>query len=119
MQKLEELRALSETESLQIICIVETWLSNVISDNELMIPDYHIIRHDRDRHGGDVMMYVHSSLAVNMLCPITSDVELLLVSVSQYMCSYSTCIGVFYRPPSSNIDVFDCLSNQLCALNPS
>ena len=54
-------------------------------------------------------MYVHSSFAVNQLYDNVTDIELLIISVSPS--SHS-------RPPSSYIDIFDCLSNRLCMLNP-
>ena len=118
MPKLDELRGLTETESPDVICIVETWLSSDVSDNELVISDYQILRRDRDRHGGGVMMYVHSSLAVHShACVI--DAELLIVSVSLSKFSPKFCIALYYRPPSAGVDSFDCLSRNLYNLHPS
>ena len=67
LPKLDDLKVLSETQFPDIICVVETWLSSDISDSELEITNYQIFRRDRDRHGGGVLMYVHSSFAVNHL----------------------------------------------------
>ena len=67
LPKLDELRAVTEAENLDIVCIVETWLSNEISDSELTINNYQILRLDRDRHGGGVIMYIHSSLTPKVL----------------------------------------------------
>ena len=101
-----------------VICIVETWLSSDVSDNELVISDYQILRRDRDRHGGGVMMYVHSSLAVHSHACII-DAELLIVSVSLSKFSPKFCIALYYRPPSAGVDSFDCLSRNLYNLHPS
>ena len=116
MPKLDKLRGLTETESPDVICIVETWLSSDVSDHELVISDYQILRRDRDRHGGGVMMYVHSSLAVHSHTCII-DAELLIVSVSLSKFSPKFCIALYYRPPSAGVDSFDCLSRNLYNLH--
>ena len=101
-----------------MICIVETWLSSDISDNELVIQGYQIFRHDRDRHGGGVMMYVLSSFAAD-LCNSVGDIELLQVSICSLKYTHKYCIALFYRPPSASVNCFDCLSRNLLNLNPS
>ena len=118
LPKIDELRAITETESPDVICIVETWLSNDISDNELVIPDYQIFRRDRDRHGGGVLMYVHFSFAVD-LCNSVTDIELLTVSVCPPKSTLKFCVALYYRPPSASVKCFDSLSKNLCNLNPS
>ena len=55
--KLDDIRAVSVAESPDIICVVETWLSNSLSDYEIVLPGYQYVRCDRDRHGGGVLMY--------------------------------------------------------------
>ena len=64
MPKLDDIRAVSVAESPDIICIVETWLSNSISDNEIVLPGYQCVRCDRDRHGGGVLMYIKSFFGI-------------------------------------------------------
>ena len=81
------------------MCIVETWLDNGISNDELTIPGYSIIRLDRNRHGGGVLMYVRRSLQTQVLSSGPSDLEFLLISVNNVNLRY--CIGLLYRPPSS------------------
>ena len=48
LPKLDELRIVCETEKPGIVCIVESWLDNSISDNEISIPTYQLFRHDRN-----------------------------------------------------------------------
>ena len=76
--KFDELKIVSEIESPDIFCIEETWLSNTISDNEIVLPNYQCVRRDRDRHGGGVLIFIHSSLAYDLLCPDVVDCELLV-----------------------------------------
>ena len=52
--KLDELRLECVNRQPDIVCIVETWLDDTVSDNELLLPDYQIYRYDRNRHGGGV-----------------------------------------------------------------
>ena len=61
---LPELDDVSVAESPDIICVVETWLSNSISDYEIVLPGYQCVRCDRDRHGGGVLMYIKSFFGV-------------------------------------------------------
>ena len=69
-------------------------------------------------HGG-IVMYIHSSLSSQILSAGANELELLVVSVSSLNCSSKVCISLFYRPPSSNVDVFDPLCTVLLSLNPS
>ena len=100
-----------------IVCITETWLDNSISDNELTIPGYCIIRLDRNRHRGGVLMYIRCTLHPQVLSLGPSDLELLIVSINNATCKY--CMGLFYRPPGSASLIFDNLFSVLEQLDPS
>ena len=66
---------------IHIFAIAETWLSSDIFDSELIIPGYNLFCCDRDRHGGGVAIYVHSSLTVSLIPLPQSDIELILLKV--------------------------------------
>ena len=66
-------------------CIVKSCLSEDIEDSELYIPDYQVLRLDRNRYGGGIFIFVH-----NVISKGWSNLELMLISVSQYK-STSTC----------------------------
>ena len=53
---MDELRALCLLEEPHCVFIVESWLSQDIADSELFIPNYSIVRLDRNRHGGGVLI---------------------------------------------------------------
>ena len=63
---LYELRAVSEATMPDIICIVETWLDNDVSDDELFLSNYQLFRLDRSRHGGGIAIYVCNALSKNL-----------------------------------------------------
>ena len=67
LSKLDELHAAVLSQKPDLICIVETWLCEDVSDNELSLPDYQLYRLDRNRHGGGIMLYAHSSLSCKVL----------------------------------------------------
>ena len=108
--------AVAEATCPDVICIVESWLSDEISDNELATDNYQILRLNRNRHGGGVVMYIHSSLSHQVLSAGANNLELLIVSVSTLYGKF--CISLFYHPPSSNVEIFDSLCTALLSLNP-
>ena len=57
-----------------IICLVETWLSDEISDNKITI-------NDRNRHGGGVLMYV-SMFFASVVLPSPHSLEIPTLSVT-------------------------------------
>ena len=46
-----------------------------ISDLKISIKDFQLVRLDRNRHGGGVLVYVHSSLNWDVLLNINWDVK--------------------------------------------
>ena len=53
-----ELSALCKANSYDVVCIAETWLDSEISGSEVNISGYRVFRHDRNHHGGRVLIYV-------------------------------------------------------------
>ena len=119
MPKIDDLKAAVDTQHPHIVCIVETWLSSEISDNELAIQDYQVFRLDRNRHGGGVLMYIHSSLSFKAVLEGPDNLELLVISVTNSMSTSKYCVGLFYRPPSSGSQSLDYLYESLESLHPS
>ena len=58
LSKIDELRIVCKATKPDILCIVETWLDNNITDKELMPLNYKLLRRDRNRHGGDVAICI-------------------------------------------------------------
>ena len=67
LPKLDELRAVCKATKPDIICIVETWLDDSISDNDISLSDYQVFRRDRNRHDGGIAVYAHCSMACKVL----------------------------------------------------
>ena len=58
LPKLNELCTTVTLEQPHIMCVLKTWLSPDITDNELQISGYQLVRLDRNRNGGGIAMYV-------------------------------------------------------------
>ena len=56
--KFDELQAVSLMLDPDIICITETWLSSGIEDQEIVLSGYYSSHLDRNRHGGDLVIFL-------------------------------------------------------------
>ena len=63
LHKLSEINRFASTYRPAIISISETWLDDTVTDNEIQIEGYNVIRKDRDRQGGGVCTYIRQDLA--------------------------------------------------------
>ena len=114
--KLDNLRVQANSLNPCIIALTETWLDGNISDNELCIPGYSVIRCDRNRHGGGVLLYIRSDLPIILTSPHHS-LELLLVDIR--LRQGNMLIGLFYRPPSAPVSIIDDLDTALSDIHPT
>ena len=115
--KIDELIAPCSANTPDIVCLVETWLSGDVLDREVSIPNYTIVRLDRNRHGGGVAMYIQDSVAYNVILCSPTGLELLIVSLLRN--NFKLCLSVFYRPPPSPSSIFDTLCDALFTGNHS
>ena len=114
LPKHSELQLIAEAYSPSVICITETWLGDNVLDCELPIPNYHIVRFDRNRNGGGVLMFISDDFTYYVL-PNCNGLELLTVVVNKE--STRACISLFYRPPSSSAHILDTLCTYLESLS--
>ena len=117
LPKSDELAALCAANNPDAVCLVETWLSDDVLDNEIFIPNYSIVRLDRNRHGGGVAIYIHCTITYNVLLCGPAGLELLVVSLLRN--HFKLCLSVFYRPPSSPSSIFDTLCDALLSVDSS
>ena len=96
LPKIDELIALCSANTPDIVCLVETWLSGDVLDREVSIPNYTIVRLDRNRHGDGVAAYIQDSVAYNVILCGPAGLELLIVSLLRN--NFKLYLSVFYRP---------------------
>lgn len=116
LHKIEELRILASKTSAAVIGCTETWLDNTVQYAEISIPNYVMVRKDRNRMGGGVCMYIRSDLAFNPRTDLEHEdleaiwIELLLPKTKPII------IGTCYRPPKQS-DFYKLLKNSISNCN--
>ena len=61
--KISELRSLAVKTNAAVICLSETWLDDSITDSEISIDGYCLVRRDRNKSGGGVCMYIRNVIS--------------------------------------------------------
>ena len=98
-----------------IININETWLNDNISDEEINISGYNLMRHDRGRdehgiikRGGGLCTYIKTGLICNNMPEFAISENNIELSIIKYKLPHTRDIYVLnvYRPPNGDIDIF-------------
>ena len=87
----------------------ETWLDESVTDSEIWIDNYSIVRKDRSRNGGGVCTFIRNDISFTLAQNISENelesiwIEILLPK------SKPIIVGTCYRPPSQNnfLELFD------------
>ena len=92
------------------MCLNETFCDSSISDSEINLPDYSIVRRNRNRHGGGVAMYIRNSLTFIRRNDLeTDDIECIWIEIKCKQ-KQPVLICSLYRPPSCSVDFIGKLS---------
>ena len=81
-----------------MISITESWLDNSVSDAEINIENYSVVRRDRNRNGGGVCVYTRNDFTFSLRSALQTDsdefffIELLLPKTKPIL------FGTVYRP---------------------
>ena len=75
LPKLDELKTIAGNTKAAIIGITESKVDNSISDRQVEIFGYCILRCDRNRNGGGVACYVRPDLCFNLRSTTMGDIE--------------------------------------------
>ena len=101
LPKLDELNVVCEATKPDIVCIVETWLDDRVSDSELSLDNYQLFRFDRNRHGGGVAIYVCNFLSCNIIVQGGPHrLEILSLSISSPLFVNKFCIIMPFLSPT-------------------
>ena len=96
LPKMDELAAIMEAQSPDLICKVETWLSPEVSSSEISLSGYQVCREDRDRHGGGVLIYLKDVYHFSPVPTPTRGLELLTLILQHNILPTRLCVSVFY-----------------------
>jgi hypothetical protein len=110
LPKIDEVRYILHKTDIDILGVNETWLDSSIEDNIISIDGFNLFRHDRDRHGGGVCIYVRDTLQCKRITN-THNIESVWLDVGKGTDKYF--IGSMYRPPSAGPTYYDCILDEL------
>lgn len=100
-----------------VLAVSETWLTNFITDKDIGIDGYNVIRRDRNGNGGGVAFYVRSQIKYKVLQTNNNSIEHLCLELFVSNKSYGFC--VVYKPPKFNVrHFFDEFENILSDVLP-
>ena len=115
MNKRDDLSALLTAHCPDVVAITETFLEDEIGDVEIIENSpYTAFRHDRNRHGGGVMILVRNTICATRRADLENDTELLWIEISHT--TGQLVLGVFYRPPNSDREYLTSLQNSLALI---
>ena len=101
---IDELRIFMDNSNLDILAINETKLDSSISNSEIHIEGYDVVRLDREvngRYGGGVCIYIRNNRNFRIREDlIDKNLELLMIEIVNPR-SRPFLVGTWYRPPSS------------------
>ena len=107
LTKIDELRDITKHIKPAILGITESKLDSSVTNAEVNINGYSIIRNDRNRNGGGVACYIRNDLCFNIKNIFSNSIEHVFFEILMPKVKPIT-IGIFYIPPNANdfLDIF-------------
>ncbi|XP_065190778.1 uncharacterized protein LOC135821708 [Sycon ciliatum] len=120
--KLHALDSLAHQHNWDVVGVAETWLDSTISDGEICIPGYSVVRCDRpDRQGGGTCLYYKTSLPVTYRSDLhNSHLEASWIAIGGGQ--HQHLVGCLYRPPNATADFWghlDTVLHNAATITPS
>ena len=115
LPKLDEQKTIAGNTKAEIIGITESKLENSISDSEVEILGYCILRCDRSRNGGGVACYVRQDLCFNLRSTAMGDIEGIVFDILLPK-TKPIFVGIIYRPPACK-NFLECFNKHLDDIN--
>ena len=103
--KMDELKLLLSNDPFDIVAISETHCDSTVTDTDILLDNYCLIRKDRSRHGGGVALYVNNSVSFESVSHPVNELEVIFIKIKLKRTN-PLYLGVIYRPPNSSNDFF-------------
>ena len=110
LNKIHELRSIAQRSNPTVIGITESKIDKTILDSEVDIDGYSIIRCDRTRNGGGVLMYINNNVSYKERANFSKEIENVFVDILLPK-TKPILVGVLYNPFKP--DFLDNLSNAI------
>ncbi len=98
--KLNKFQSYVYSKAYDIVCITETWLNEMINDNEILPENYTIYRNDRGTRGGGVLIAVNSNIPSKL---ITRHINTEMITIELDL-SPKLQISCLYIPPNCSVE---------------
>jgi exonuclease III len=102
LSKLEQLRIIAFKTNAAIIGLSESKLDKTVTDAEISINGYKLLRTDRNRHGGGVACYVRTDLFFNKRDNFSTETENLFFDIFLPK-TKPILVGILYIPPDQSV----------------
>ena len=116
LPKIDELRHFAKSNNIAVLGITESKLDPSVSDSEIQIEGYELLRCDRNRHGGGVACFICKKLCFNIKNVFPENIENIFVDILLPKTKPFT-VGILYRPPTQH-DFVQVISSNLDNLSP-
>lgn len=116
VNRLDGVRELMSTYIFDVLALSDTWLSQKISDCEVTIPGYSVVRKDRTGsaklNGGGVLLYIRDNIPFTVNNELAANnEELLWIEINRPKCK-PLLIAAIYKPPNvKEANFLESLSN--------
>ena len=108
---INDIRDILTLHSFSVLALTETWLTPNISDGDMFVSNYKLLRRDRGSRGGGVALYIRADIQHKILLPVSHLEDLW---ISMVINGINIIFGVVYRPPSmSTADFVDSFETTL------
>ena len=107
LRHVDELRLMLPNSKIDVFAVNESKIDSSITDNEISIPGYNMIRRDRNRFGGGVVVYIREVHSFKERKDLNlENLEMICCEINKPQ-SRPTLISAWYRPPNSEMKIFD------------
>ena len=89
---------LDECNYFDIMGVCETFIDSNVTDNEISIDGYSIVKKNRNRHGGGVLLYVKDGIDYSEITELASE-QVDSVWIKLMYKKETLMLGGVYRPP--------------------
>lgn len=111
--RMSEVKEILRTTKLDILAITETWCDDT-KCRVLEVDDYTIVRKDRNRRGGGVLLYIRNGIEYKERNDLEHpDIEATWIELSTLLNKQKTLVAVYYRPPDKKQEYYNSTVDML------
>ena len=113
LKNIDEVRLFLNDNKVDVFALNETRLDETITENEISVPMFNLLRKDRDRNGGGVAIYIKCGIEYQIVDNTAlSQLEALCIKICLQKSKPIFMVN-WYRPPNAKLEVIDIYENVL------